>query len=175
MFIDIDAEKRKFCKRVKINKETYSSELEIGKRTRAIFGSFTRVLHGRINLDEVKKETELNNLIRMVREDFLQALLRPYQLSFLSQTDFDSYHKYKVINLQMGCPISWQHSSQLTVGMCHKIINLHCKDLWALNLVPSQNSVFFHPIIDEITLRLLSIKIAWTKLDSYEEYMRLQK
>jgi len=58
--------------------------------------------------------------------------------------------------------------------MAQKLVNLHCKALWALGLVPESYSQFFHPIIDSTTLELLKRNIAWTKLDSYEAYMELQ-
>jgi hypothetical protein len=58
--------------------------------------------------------------------------------------------------------------------MAQKIINLHSKDIWALDLVPERYSRFFHPIIDNVTLDLLQEKVRWTKLKSYDAYMRLQ-
>ena len=58
--------------------------------------------------------------------------------------------------------------------MAQKIINLHCKDLWALGLVPENYSRFFHPIIDQVILDTLHRKVTWTQLNSYDEYMQLQ-
>ena len=175
MPFSVETEKRKFRVQVRISSDTYATDDEIGKRTRRIFKTFARVLAGRSDLPKNKKEAEMGNLLHVVRREVIHPLLSSPAAISGSQAQFDEWHRKVVSRLKTRCPISWRHASSLTVGTAQKLINLHCKDLWALGLVPESYSCFFHPIIDKATLKhLLRRKVAWTKLDSYEEYMQLQ-
>lgn len=185
MFIDIEAEKRKYCSYVRIDKDIYSSMFfrlnnfdrsnRLAKRTRDIFGSFARVLRGRRHVPENQRDSEINNLVRIVRDDVLRPLLD--RIKFNTITDFDAWHREKILTLKTKCHIAWPpNNKEMTVGMCQKIINLHCKDLWALNIVSKDYSQIFHPIIDNITLSgILRIQAVWTNIDNYIEYMEIQK
>lgn len=64
----------------------------------------------------------------------------------------------------------------MTVGLAQKIINLHSKDIWALDLVPADFSQYFHVVIDIISLKHIGITdIAWTKVKDYRLYFDFQK
>ena len=184
MFIDIEAEKKKYCRYVRVDNDIYSSELfrlnnfdrsnRLAKRTRDIFGSFARVLRGRRAIPENQRESEIINLVRSVRDDILRPLLD--RIDFKTTTDFDTWHREKLLTLKTKCHISWPpNNEEMTLGMCQKIINLHCKDLWALNIVPKEYSQLFHPILDNITLSgILRINSAWTNINNHIEYMEFQ-
>jgi hypothetical protein len=174
MSFSVETEKGNFCAQVGISSDTYATDDEIGKRTRGIFGTFARVLTGRGAMPKDKKEVEMGNLLHVVRREIVHPLLSSSTAIAGSQAQFDEWHRKVVDSLRAGCPISWRYGSNLTVGMAQKLVNLHCKDLWALELVPESCSCFFHPIIDQVTLNMLSRKVAWTQLDSYEQYMQLQ-
>lgn len=174
MSFDVEAEKKQYRAIVGISSDTYTTDDEIGKRTRRIFRTFAIVLAGRSDLPKDKKETEMENLLHVVRRAVIRPILSSPAAISNSQAQFDEWHREVVNRLKTECPISRKSDSSLTVGMAQKLVNLHCKDLWALGLVPESNSRFFHPIIDTVTLNMLRRKVAWTKLDSYEEYMQLQ-
>lgn len=174
MMIDIETEKRKFRATARISNDTYATDYEIGKRTRRVFRTFARVLAGRGGLPKNEKEAEMKNLLRFVKREIVHPLLSSPAAISGSQPQFDGWHKEMVGRLKEQCPIQWNQASSLTVGLAQKVINLHCKDLWALGLVPESCSRFFHPIIDQVTLGMLDEEITWTQLDSYEEYMQLQ-
>jgi len=180
MSFSVETEKSEFRKQAGISSETYATDDKIGKRTRKVFRTFARALTGRGDLPKNEKEAEMGNLIHVVRREVIQPLLSSPVAIAGSQTQFDEWHREVVGSLKAECPISWRDGSSLTVGMAQKLINLHCKDLWALGLVPESYSCFFHPIIDRITLRMLRKKVPWakedrwTQLDSYKEYMQLQ-
>jgi hypothetical protein len=174
MSFSIETEKRKFCAQARISSDTYATDDEIGKRTRRIFKTFARVLAGRSDLPKNKKEAEMGKLLHVVRREVIHPLLSSPAAISGSQAQFDEWHRKVVSRLKTRCPISWRHASSLTVGTAQKLINLHCKDLWALGLVPESYSCFFHPIIDQVTLDMLRKKVTWTQLDSYKEYMQLQ-
>lgn len=174
MPFSIEAEKKQFVAVANISKATYATDVQIGRRSRGIFTTFARALPGRGDLPESEKESEINNLVQFVRRQVIYPLLSsPVEIAG-SQDNFNKWHRQTLQDLKANCPIQWNHGSNLTVGMTQKLINLHCKDLWALNLIPENYSRFFHPIIDNITLGLLQRKVVWTKLNSYEEYIQLQ-
>ena len=173
MSFDIEAEKKQFAT-ARISADTYATDNEIGKRTRRIFRTFARVLAGRSGLPRDKKENEMENLLHVVRHVVIRPILSSPAAISSSQAQFDEWHREVVNRLKTECPVSWKSGFSLTVGMAQKLINLHCKDLWVLGLIPESYSRFFHPIIDTVTLDMLHRKVAWTKLDSYEEYMQLQ-
>ncbi|MEA3308462.1 MAG: hypothetical protein U9Q70_02990 [Chloroflexota bacterium] len=177
MSFNIEVEKKKFRERAKINSDTYATDGRIGKRTRRVFSRFARTLTGRGDLPKSKKEVEIKNLVRVVGRKVIHPLLSSPATIAGSQAQFDEWHRKSMDYLKARCPISWRYGSSLTVGMVQKIINLHCKDLWALDLVPESYSRFFHFTIDKVTLEhLLQLRgrYTWTKLDSYEEYMQFQ-
>jgi len=173
---DVEAEKRQYCTKVKIDSQTYASDYEIGKRTRRVFRTFARVLTGRSLLREEVRQAEMSKLLHVVRHEVIRPILSSPELVLPSQARFDEWHRAVVSTLKAKCPITWDRGSFLTVGTAQKIVNLHCKDLWALNLVPSRSSKVFHPIIDRVTLGMLNKpgRLSWTKLNSYREYMQLQ-
>jgi hypothetical protein len=174
MPFNVETEKGKFRAQAGISSDTYATDGEIGKRTRRIFNTFVRALAGRSDLPKNKKEAEMETMLQVVRHEVVHPLLSSPATISGSQVQFDEWHRKVVNRLKTRCPISWRHGSSLTVGTAQKLINLHCKDLWALGLVPESYSCFFHPIIDRVTLAMLHKKVAWTKLDSYKEYMQLQ-
>jgi hypothetical protein len=174
MSFDIEAEKKQFRATAKISNDTYATDDEIGRRTRRIFKTFARALAGRSDLPKNKKEIEIENLIHVVRHEVIHPILSSPAAISSSQAQFDEWHRAAVSKLKTECPISWESGSDLTVGTSQKLINLHCKDVWALDLIPESYSRCFHPIIDTVTLDMLRKKVAWTLLDSYEEYMQLQ-
>ena len=174
MSFNVETEKRKFRAQARISSDTYATDDEINKRTRRIFKTFARVLTGRSDLSKNKKEAEMGNLLHVVRSEVIHSLLSSPTAILGSQAQFDEWHRKVVSRLKTKCPISWRYGSSLTVGTAQKLVNLHCKDLWALGLIPESYSRFFHPIIDKVTLDMLRRKAAWTKLDSYEEYMQFQ-
>ena len=176
MLFDVEAEKRQYCATVKIGSDTYASDDEIGKRTRRVFRTFARVLIGRSLLREEARQAEMSKLLHVVRHEVIHPILSSPELVLPSQARFDEWHREVVSTLKTRCPITWDRGSSLTVGTAQKIVNLHCKDLWALNLVPDRYSTVFHPIIDRVTLGMLNKpgRFPWTQLDSYRDYMRLQ-
>jgi hypothetical protein len=174
MSFTVEAEKGKFRAQARISSDTYATDDEIGKRTRRLFKTFARVLAGRSDVPKNKKEAEMGNLLHVVRREVVHPLLSSPATISGSQAQFDEWHGKVVNRLKTRCPISWRHGSSLTVGTAQKLINLHCKDLWVLGLVPESYSCFFHPIIDLVTLNMLHKKVTWTQLDSYKEYMQLQ-
>ena len=176
MLFDVETEKKQYCTKVKIDSKTYASDYEIDKRTRRVFRTFARVLTGRSLLREEVRQAEMSKLLHVVRHEVIQPILSTPELVLSSQARFDEWHRKVVSTLKTRCPITWDQGFNLTVGTAQKIVNLHCKDLWALNLVPSQHSMVFHPIIDRVTLGMLNKpgRLSWTKLDSYRDYMKLQ-
>lgn len=174
MSFNVEIEKGKFRAQARISSDTYATDDEIGKRTRRMFKTFARVLAGRSDLPKNEKEAEMGNLLHVVRREVVHPLLSSPAAISGSQAQFDEWHRKVVNRLKTRCPIRWRHGSSLTVGTAQKLINLHCKDLWALGLVPESYSCFFHPIIDLVTLNMLHKKVTWTQLDSYKEYMQLQ-
>lgn len=180
MSFSVETEKRKFRAQAEISSDTYATDDKIGKRTRKVFRTFARVLTGRGDLPKNKREAEMRILLHVVRREVIHPLLSSPAAISGSQAQFDEWHRKVVSRLKTRCPISWRYGSSLTIGMTQKLVNLHCKDLWVLGLVPESCSCFFHPIIDLITLRMLRKKVPWakevrwTQLDSYKEYMQLQ-
>jgi hypothetical protein len=167
--IDVKKERRKYLEIVKVNRDTYASINKSRNRTREIFNTFVRVFKGRSKLPKKKKEAQMKNLSHIVQQEILSPLCRKPGSISNSQSKFDQWHKKTVAKLKRDCLV------RLTTGMAQKIINLHCKDLWALELVPKKYSCYFHPIIDKVTLDgVIGRTISWTKLESYEEYMELQ-
>lgn len=173
---DINSEKRRYCKTVRIDSSTYKSDYRIDKRIRAVFGTFARTLHGRSEISSWQKHLEVMGLVSVVKENVIYPILESHKEIFKTNDTFDVWHEYNVDLLKAKCPISWNNGNRLTVGMCQKIINLHCKDFWALDLIQNDYSQFFHPVIDQATLIILGLKgkIIWTKLDSYDQYKQLQ-
>jgi len=177
MDFNVEVEKAKFREQAPVNDETYKMVGTISHRTRVIFSTFARTLKGRGDLRGSDKEIEMGKLARVVRREVICPLLSSPAAIAGSQAQFDEWHRKAVGSLKAGCPIKWRHGSSLTVGTAQKIVNLHCKDLWVLDLVPEIYSRFFHAIIDKVTLdHLLPLHrgLCWTKIDSYEEYMELQ-
>jgi hypothetical protein len=167
--IDVRREKRKYLEIVKVNRDTYASLNKCRNRTREIFNTFVRIFKGRSKLPKKKKEVQMKNLAHIVQREILSQLCRKPGSISNSQPKFDQWHEKTVAKLKRDCRV------RLTTGMAQKIINLHCKDLWALELVPKKYSSYFHPIIDKVTLdKVIERSIPWTKLKSYEEYMELQ-
>ena len=142
--------------------------------TKTIFRTFTRILIGRGALPDNEKETEMEKLIRTVTQEVVQPILSSPAKILSSQSRFDEWHRDAVNRLITECPIKWKFGSRLTVGMAQKIINLHCKDFWALELIPERFSRHFHPVIDRVILNEFDHQVTWTKLDSYQEYIQLQ-
>ena len=183
MSINVETEKKQYCKTVRIDTGTYSSEYAIEKRSRVIFRTFARVLElegdSKFEKQQNKpqREAETKNLIQFVKREVLHPILASRDITPWSQPQFDDYHRRVVASLKTKCSMKSKLGLHLTVGMAQKLINLHCKDFWALDLLPSQYSAVFHPPIDQATLNILHEKgrIAWTHLDSYEEYMRIQQ
>ena len=106
----------------------------------------------------------------------MYPILTSYQLLLGSQVEFDIWHKLKTFELIDNCPISWNDGSILAVGLAQKIINLHCKDIWAMDIIPSEFSQYFHVVIDMISLKHIGITdIAWTKVRDYRLYFDFQK
>lgn len=174
MSFDIETERKQFVITARISSATYTTDDRIGKRTRRIFKTFARALHGRGYLPESEKETEISNLVHVMRREVIDPLLSSPTEIAGSQNQFDNWHRKAIGNLKADYHVRWDYGSNLTVGMAQKLINLHCKDLWALDLIPENYSRFFHPIIDRVTLGMLRRRVSWTTMDSYEEYMQLQ-
>lgn len=176
MEIDVDHEKQKFLVTVGITKETYRSDSSIERRLRRVFGTFARVLKGRSSLPELEKEKEVTRLIGAIKEKVVHGILDSPNEVAGSQEEFDQWHRQAMLTIQNECGIRWDEGDRLSIGMCQKMVNLPCKDIWALGLVPERFSALFHPIIDAITLGyLLRIPTQpWTKLDSYDGYLFLQ-
>ena len=176
MPVDIEEEKDRYCETVNINENTYQHYLEIDRRIRRIFKTFSRTLKGRSKIPQNRRDREIKGLVELMRTEVALPLLYAHSDFMPSQDQFDAWHEGKILLLKASCPISSKRASQLTVGMSQKLINLLCKDIWALNLIPSRYSRFFHPVIDQITLDALKEKgkLAWTRIDSYEVYMELQ-
>lgn len=171
---NVEAEKKLYCQTVKVFNSTYNSDDKIDKRITNVFNTFARILHGRKNMSKDDKRREIERLCHTVRTEIVYPLLQEDQID---QETFDHWHKSKVGFLKKECPIKWNQGSTLTVGMSQKIINLLCKDLWALNLVDNKISNCFHVIIDKVTLSIMNNinkQLSWTQIDSYEEYMNLQ-
>lgn len=176
MGIDVDLEKQKYVATVGISKETYQTDSSIELRLRRIFRTFARVLRGRGNLSAAEKEQEVTRLIGAIKEQVIFRILdSPIEVAG-SQERFDQWHRQTILAVQNECPIHWDGGNRLTIGMCQKMINLPCKDIWALGLILEPSSAFYHPVIDAITLRYLLglLERPWTKLESYEDYFRLQ-
>jgi hypothetical protein len=173
MSFNIQEEKVSFIAS-RASRDTYKTTDKLERRTRKIFQTFARTLHGRGGLSQRLKDREMETLIHVVRSEIVNPLLTSSTSIAVSQSRFDHWHKDAVEILKTRCPIHWDDGSRLTVGMAQKIVNLHSKDIWALDLVPERYSRFFHPIIDNVTLNLLQEKVRWTKLNSYDAYMRLQ-
>ena len=177
MTIHIESEKESYCGKVKVTKNTYYSDYGIDARIRVVFGTFKRTLTNRGNIPIRKKDSEIENLVHVLKEEVIHPILDLYHNIAETQVTFDGWHKTMVDNIRAKCPITWGQGSVLTVGMSQKLINLPCKDMWALDLIPKQYSVFFHAVIDQTTLKMLKRKgrqPAWTRLDSYEKYRQLQ-
>ncbi|MFO8067137.1 MAG: hypothetical protein R6U11_06115, partial [Bacteroidales bacterium] len=136
MSINTSKEKIKFIKQAVISENTYESDNNIAKRTRKIFKTFSRALSGRKHLSQNLKQNEINNLAHVVQNEIVHPILAESTNILRSQTEFDNWHKIAAEKIKNSCPVSWQNGSFLTLGMVQKIINLHCKDLWALDLVP---------------------------------------
>ena len=174
MQFDVKTEQDDYLEAVRVNKETYTTDERIGKRTRRIFGTFARTMSGRSGLPKDVKEAEMNNLVQVTREAVVLPLLSSYSSILSSSAKFDEWHRNAVNTLKTKCVVRWNSGNSLTVGMAQKLINLHCKDLWALELVPRNHSCYFHAVIDQVTLGLLQRSFSWTKLDSYNDYFQLQ-
>lgn len=174
--IDVEFEKSKYIDTVKIDRDTYKSVSSLNRRLRSVFGTFSRVLKGRSGLEKTEKEYEIQRLIGRIRQEVIDPILDSSAGMTNSQEAFDLWHRKKIVDIQKVCGIRWDSGTQLTVGMCQKMINLPCKDIWALGLVPEQKSVFFHAVIDAVILHHLlgDQNLSWTKLDSYDTYLRLQ-
>lgn len=136
MVLDIEAEKKRFVTG-RISADMYATDDRLAWRTRKIFRTFARVLTGRGSLPADEYEAEMGNLVDVVRREVVHPLLGSHTVIAGSQGRFDSWHRSAVTSLKASCPISWDHGSRLTVGMAQKLINLHCKDLWTLDLVLS--------------------------------------
>ncbi len=179
--IDVDFERRRFRKdaaqKGRFSNQTYDNEANIDKRTRYIFNKLiSRTLHGRGSLTEREKKTELKALFRVVRDEIVYPLLNlPVEIAS-SQDQFDRWHKQRLETLKANCPIRWDKGPELRLGIAQLIINLHCKSIWAWELVPGHHSHCFHATITKITLRhLLHRKSSgWTRWDSYDRYMQFQ-
>jgi hypothetical protein len=179
--IDVDFERRRFRKdaaqKGRFSNHTYDNDANIGQRTRYIFNMVSRTLTGRGSVAERQKKTELRNLFRVVRDEIVYPLLNsPAEISN-SQDRFDQWHKQRVETLKAKCPIRWDEGPELRLGIAQLIINLHCKSIWAWELVPDRYSRYFHATITKITLRhLLDRKPSgWTRWDSCDRYMQLQQ
>lgn len=173
MPLNITSEKKKFCKFVKIDKRTYESEDKIDLRIGRIFSTFARTLHGRNRIKKKKRELEVSNIILVIKNEIILPFLKSHRQFLSNQKKFDNWHRKRVNSIKEKCRLSWDQGSIPTVGMCQKLINLVCKDIWALDLIRSS---FIHPIIDQYTLEFMGRrgKFPWTKLDSYEKYMEVQ-
>jgi len=178
--IDVEAERTKFRRYAeqngRFNSNTYSSDETIDDRTNLIVHTFDRVLRGRGQLPKTQKEAEKHKLFQQVRREFVHPLLDRYDRICDSQAAFDQWHRQAMQTIKATCPYHWDGGSVLTVGMIQKIVNLHCKSLWTLALIPDRCTQFFHATIDKETLEeLLDRKgFRWTKMDSYETYLQLQ-
>jgi hypothetical protein len=178
--IGVDFERRRFRKDAaqedRFNNHTYDNEANIDQRTRYIFNRVSRTLTGRGSLTKREKETELRNLFSVVRGEIVYPLLNsPAEIS-TSQDRFDQWHKQRVEILKSKCPIRWDRGPELRLGIAQLIINLHCKSIWAWELVPERYSRYFHATITSVTLEHLLDRNprGWTRWDSYDRYMRLQ-
>lgn len=173
-------EKEIYKELVFINNETYKSDDLTEKRITNIFGSFSRILRGRKGLDKIKKEKELKKLCNFVKDNVINELINNHGI-LKSESKFNKWHEKQINNLIKTCPITWtkNNGKRLTVGMAQKIINLTCKDLWALDYIPEKKSRFLHIILDQSTIEVIKRYVKevkpWTMVKCYEEYMEYQK
>lgn len=176
---DAEAERQQFLafglRKQRFSRTTYGSDEAIDHRTKVIFHTFARTLVGRGELPDHQRNAEMRTLCDVLRNDMIYPLLHSSQDFSASQAVFDSWHRASVQTLKAQCPVEWNGGTVLTVGMAQKILNLHCKSLWALGLVPERCYVRFHAAIDNNVLELLRRKQqGWTRCDSYEKYMGYQ-
>ncbi len=178
--IDGEFERKRFLRHAEKEKrfgsETYKSDSEIDHRTAVIFLTFARVLRGRGEMRKETKALERRRLNEVVRREVVEPLLNSYTEIVSSQGRFDEWHSGVVQVMKERCPIEWDGGSELTVGMAQKIINLHCKSLWTLELIQVPHAQFLHATIDETTLKhaLKMRSSGWTMLNSYKTYMDYQ-
>ena len=137
MSFNVEIEKKKFREQAEISSDTYATDDKIGRRTRKVFRTFARTLNGRGDLPKSENDAEMRNLLHVVGSEVVHPLLSSPVTISGSQAQFDEWHREAVGSLKARCPISWRYGSSLTVGTAQKIVNLHCKDLWTLDLVLS--------------------------------------
>jgi hypothetical protein len=175
MIIDIEPEKLKYCDNVKMNRDIYSKNERIKNRTNGIFGTFARTLVGRAGLDPANNRKEASFLSDFVYQEIIDPILTTYEKILTSQAEFDLWHRRLTHRMIEKCPISWNTGKNLTIGMSQKIINLHCKDIWAINLIPIDYSQHFHVVIDRISLNIIGKNdFSWTHINNYIIYFDFQ-
>jgi hypothetical protein len=173
---NLQTEKTRYCQIVKISKFDYLVKDNIFHRTNGIFSTFSRTLTGRGGLNPIQQRREAESLSRFVHQEIVHPILISYQSILESQVEFDMWHRLRILELVDTCPITWNDGNKLTVGMAQKIVNLHCKDIWALDIIPAEYSQYFHIVIDAITLNNIGFEnIAWTKINEYRKYFDFQK
>ena len=176
--LDADTERIRFLTFAlndgRFQRDTYKTNTEIDRRTRTIFHTFARTLRGRGSLPKSTKDAEMRQLLMIIRNDVVYPLLHATAEVANSQATFDRWHADAVQVVKSKCPIQWDRGTSLTVGHAQKIINLHCKSLWALELIPESCSVYFHATIDNFMLELLKERAGWSRCDSYDRYLAYQ-
>lgn len=179
--IDIESERLRFRqdaeKNGRFSRHSYKTDAAIDQRTRFIFNLFSRTLSGRRSLTKQHKEAELRNLFSVVRREVVYPLLNSPADVSSSQAGFDGWHETTLETLKARSPIRWDGGPGLTTGMAQLVVNLHCKSMWAWKLIPDRYARCFHASITKVTLRhLLHVNPSgWTRWDSYERYMQLQR
>jgi hypothetical protein len=131
-----------------------------------------RVLKGRRSIDKTQKDLEEQRLSDYVSNNIIIPLVTNPHLR--GKENYLAWHKESINAIIVNCPIEWSNGKNLTIGMSQKILNLITKDLWALDIIPSNYENFLHIVIDNIILREIGIRRSWTQIESYSEYEKLQ-
>ncbi len=85
----LQAEKRKYCQIVKINKNDFVSKGDISQRTNGIFSTFSRTLVGRGHLQPEHLKREADDLSDFAYREIVYPILTTYKSILGSQVEFD--------------------------------------------------------------------------------------
>lgn len=169
----MDSEKQRYISEVRISDRTYKNLNSIQGRIEAITGTFMRVLTGRRWLDDNLKRKEIENLTQYIAENLVLPIINSPEL-WQDENKYSLWHKNVIEQVIGNCPMTWNDGNCLTVGMAQKIVNLFTKDLWALDIFPSNYETFLHVVLDRIVLNEMGYKIAWTQINDYQDYKSYQ-
>lgn len=140
------------------------------------YRDFNRTLHGIQKKQSKEKQSLLKEVVKKI-------ISEPLIHIFNSQDEFDKWHKIKCVELVKAYEDILNHT--LFIGQAQKWINMSFKYLFALgeNRINgiSRNYKYFHFPVDNIIQDkfledgIPKLKIAWSRIDDYSNYLDYQK